>query len=58
MFIEDKNEAVDDTVDDDNGVGVQLLIELQATIQLIRSARERRLPIRYPNNRKLDYLAY
>ncbi len=47
LFIEEENEAVDDIVDDDNGVRVQLSMELQATIQLIRPARERRLPIRY-----------
>ena len=45
--IKKENEAVDDTVDNNNDVGVQLSIELQTTIQLIRPARERRLPIRY-----------
>ncbi len=45
--IEEKNEAVNDTVDDDNGVEVQLSMELQAIIQPIRPAREPRLPMRY-----------
>ena len=45
--IKKKNEAVDDTIDNNNSVGVQLSMELQATIQPIRPARERRLPIRY-----------
>ena len=47
LFIEEENEAVDDIVDDNNSVGVQLSMELQATIQPIRPARVRRLPIRY-----------
>ncbi len=45
--IKKENEAVDDTVDNNNGVRIQLSMELQATIQPIRPARERRLPIRY-----------
>jgi len=47
LSIKEENKAVDNTVDDDNGVGVQLLMKLQITIQPIRSARERRLLIRY-----------
>ncbi len=47
LSIEKKNEAMDDTMNNDNNVRVQFSMELQATIQLIRSARERWLPIRY-----------
>ncbi len=38
---------MDNTVNDDNGVKIQLSIKLQATIQLIRPTPERRLSIRY-----------
>ena len=45
--IEERDEAVDEVVDDDNRIKVQLSVELQATIELNRPARTRRLPIRY-----------
>jgi len=32
LFIKEKNEAVDDTVNNNNSVRMQFLIELQATI--------------------------
>ncbi len=45
--IEERDEAVDEVVDDDNRIKVQLSGELQATVEPNRPARTRRLPIRY-----------
>jgi len=47
LFIKKENEAVNNTINDDNSVRIQLSIKLQTTIQPIRPAREHQLPIRY-----------
>ncbi len=54
--IEERDEAVDEVVDDDNRIKVQLSGELQATVEPNRPARTRRLPIRYRDSRKINYI--
>ncbi len=51
MPIEEADESENNSVKDDNGVGVQLSQELEATVEPMRPTRTRRLPLKYQSNR-------